>query len=85
MATADAADYPPVGEARDELQVTVSEAAETLRALLHANDEHEPIRAVGAILHRPGISKGKQVSATSTANDVDVEPSTFDGPIENLL
>lgn len=78
MATVDAADRPPVEDARAELQAAVPEAAETLRELLEAKDERVQIRAAEAILDRAGITKGKRVTATSAAKNVGGEPSTFD-------
>ena len=85
MAIVDAADRPPVEDARDELQAAVPEAAETLRELLQAEDERVQIRAAEAILDRAGITKGKRVSATSAAKDVGGESSTIDTSIEDLL
>jgi hypothetical protein len=85
MATVDAADRPPVEDARDELQVAVPKAAETLRELLEADDERVQIRAAEAILDRAGVTKGKRVSATSAAKDVGGEPSTFDEPLDDIF
>ena len=85
MATADATDRPPVENARDELQEAVPEAAATLRELLEAEDERVQIRAAEAILDRAGVTKGKRITATAAAKDVDGESSTFDDPLDDLL
>jgi len=85
MATADAADRPPVDDARDELRAAVPKAAETLAELLDAQDEKVRIRAAEAILDRAGVTKGKRVSATSASKDVGGKSSTFDQTIEDLL
>ena len=85
MSTADAADHPPVEDARDELQEAVPGAAATLRELLSAEDEHIQIRAAEAILDRAGITKGKRITATAAAKDVGGESSTFDDSLDDLL
>ncbi len=85
MATANAADPPPVEDARDELQEAVPEAAATLRELLGAEDERVQIRAAEAILDRAGVTKGKRITATAAAKDVGGEPSTFEDPLDDLL
>lgn len=47
----------PVEDARDELQLAVPEAAETLRGLLDAEDERVQLRAAEAVLDRAGLTK----------------------------
>lgn len=70
MSTADAADHPPVEDARDELQEAVPEAAAKLRELLGAEDERVQIRAAEAILDRAGVTKARRTSTTTAARDV---------------
>jgi hypothetical protein len=83
MSTADAADHPPVEDARDELQEAVPEAAAKLRELLGAEDERVQIRAAEAILDRAGVTKAKRTSTTTAARDVGGE-SRDDG-LDELL
>lgn len=83
MSTADAADRPPVEDARDELQESVPEAAAKLRELLGAEDERVQIRAAEAILDRAGVTKAKRTSTTTAARDVGGE-SRDDG-LDELL
>jgi hypothetical protein len=47
----------PVEDARDELQLAVPEAADTLRDLLDAEDERVQLRAAEAVLDRAGLTK----------------------------
>ena len=70
MSTADAADHPPVEDARAELQEAVPEAAAKLRELLGAEDERVQIRAAEAILDRAGVTKARRTSTTTAARDV---------------
>lgn len=83
MSTTDAADHPPVEDARDELQEALPEAAATLRELLGAEDERVQIRAAEAILDRAGVTKAKRTSTTTAARDVGGE-SRYDG-LDELL
>lgn len=83
MSSADAADHPPVEDARDELQEAVPEAAVKLRELLGAKDERVQIRAAEAILDRAGVTKAKRTSTTTAARDVGGE--SRDDDLDALL
>ena len=60
--TGEAALQTPIEDARDELQLAIPEAADTLRDLLAAEDERVQLRAAEAVLDRAGLTKADKWS-----------------------